>query len=368
MWPPRFPHDVLQLFRRPRHLDTLLDVVDNAAAVDLAAWAALAARRVPDAAMSDRAWHEYMARWPDGVLVNFPFDGAEFWYDTFDEPTGRESRTVAGWTRVPASVRVRDVSRQRGFPLPRSLEERGFERGHLIARASGGGLDVNLFPQAWQVNRGHGVEGREFRRLERLAAASPGALQMTRVLWADETNVPSHIHMVVVAEGREVQQGVFGNAPEPKEFGRRHPDTDRLCAGVAFHRKVQTDFVAGLVGASATPESFVRLHAGRTGRVDLLVVPVGAERMAVVVEVKNTDWDALRAQRVRPNIRAHIRQLQTYLDVAVARIGEPEGWQSVAGVLLYPRRPVDASIAAIVTTSVESEALMIVWHDETSWV
>jgi hypothetical protein len=35
---------------------------------------------------------------------------------------------------------------------------------------------------------------------------------------------------------------------------------------------------------------------------------------AVVVEIKSTAWDALAEHRVRPNLRAHIRQLQGYLD------------------------------------------------------
>lgn len=147
-------------------------------------------------------------RWPNGELLRFPFGGADFWYDTSDDSSGRESRTVAGWTRIPDTVQPRDVKRQRGYPLPPALTARGFERGHVIARASGGGLDVNLFPQAWQINQGRGLEGREFRRLERLAAASPGALQVTRLLWTDDTNIPTYVHVVVAVPGREVVQGV----------------------------------------------------------------------------------------------------------------------------------------------------------------
>jgi hypothetical protein len=341
-------------------------VPDRFADVDLAGWAALASSADADAALAERAWQEYMDRWPDGQLVSFSFDGALFWYDTLDDTTGRESRTVACWTRIPTAVRARDVTRQRGYPLADTLAQRGFERGHLIARASGGGLDVNLFPQAWQVNRGRGVEGRQFRRLERLAAASPGALQMTRLLWTDNSNVSSHVHLIVAIEGRDVEQGVFGNSPEPRPASKSR-EVDRLRAGVAFHRTVQTGFVAGLVGAAAEPESVIRLLDGRYGRVDLLVVPSGDERMAVVVEVKNTDWDALRAERVRPNLRAHLRQLQKYLDVAVAQMEEGGGWQSVVGVLVYPRRPTDPARSEMLANIVDAEALTIVWHDETTW-
>ncbi|MGH3812182.1 MAG: hypothetical protein ACRDUV_06960 [Pseudonocardiaceae bacterium] len=77
-----------------------------------------------------------------------------------------------------------------------------------------------------------------------------------------------------------------------------------------FHRRVQTAFRTGLMGADAAPERVLTLVTGRAGRVDLFVIPRLGERMAVVIEIKNTDWDALDEHRVRPNIRRHIRQLQ----------------------------------------------------------
>lgn len=109
----------------------------------------------------------------------------------------------------------------------------------------------------------------------------------------------------------------------------------RLREGTAFHRRIQTAFVARLVGATADPESPIPLSKTSSGRIDLLIAPVGAERMAVVVEVKNTDWDALLDGRLRPNFRRHVRQLQGYLDTIVGRIGESDGWDSAIGVLLY---------------------------------
>jgi hypothetical protein len=336
--------------------------------VDFATWADEATAPDAEDRIAVRAWQSYMDRWPNGELLRFPFGGADFWYDTFDDPSGRESRTVAGWTRIPETVQPRDVQRQRGYPLSPVLAARGFERGHLIARASGGGLDVNLFPQAWQINRGRGSEGREFRRLERLAAASPGALQVTRLLWTDDSNIPTYVHVIVAVPGREVVQGVFTNEPIPRPpRNTAESQTDRPRAATSFHRTVQTQFVADLVGAVASAERTIRLFNGRTGRVDLLVVTVGSERMAVIVEVKNTDWDKLRLERIRPNLRSHLRLLQNYLDTAASQIGEPDAWDSAAGVLIYPRRPADANLVELITRTVESVALMLVWHDEATW-
>jgi hypothetical protein len=224
-------------------------------------------------------------------------------------------------------------------------------------------LDANLFPQAWQVNRGRSAEGVEFRRLERLAAANPGSLVMTRLVYTDDRVVPALVHLLVAVPGRPPEQGMFGNVPAPRPAPGA---TARLRAGSAFHRTVQTAFVAGLTGAAASPERVVRLADGKTGRVDLLVLPVEPARTAVVVEVKNTDWDALAPHRVRPNLRAHIRQLQGYLDPLVDEM-EHGAWDAVAGVLLYPRKPIDASRAEVVETVADALALMVVWHDQTDW-
>jgi hypothetical protein len=165
---------------------------------------------------------------------------------------------------------------------------------------------------------------------------------------------------------------------------RRRPDTGPLRRGRWFHEQVQTAFLADLVGAEATPEYTMTLLMSRRGRVDLLILPQGDERMAVVVEIKSTDWDALAEHRVRPNLLAHIRQLQRYLDPFIDNLGRglPEGdpffdtttpgsaigtWDSVSGVLLYPKRPTGPVRVQLINTVLEKQALMVVWFDEVDW-
>jgi hypothetical protein len=127
------------------------------------------------------------------------------------------------------------------------------------------------------------------------------------------------------------------------------------------------------------------LAATRRGRVDLAVFPEGPERMAVVVEIKGTDWDAMRPERVRPNLRRHLRQLERYTDQFVARIrpgapsvedvGVPPSLvppstvtvDSVSPVLIYPRRPRAPQRAQLVERLVEEAAVQLVWYDETDW-
>jgi len=199
-------------------------------------WAFDATGYQPKALLSRRAADAYMRAFSDADLSQLSADGVEFWFDSVGiDGVGREARTVAAWGRVPEQVAARDATRQRGYPMSRRWADAGYERGHLVARAAGGGLDVNLFAQAWQVNQGRSAEGKEFRRLERLAAANTGALVMTRLIYTDDTAVPTFVHLLVAVVGQSVQQGLFTNTPE-----QRPPvHLDRLRAGTAFHQTVQ---------------------------------------------------------------------------------------------------------------------------------
>jgi len=174
---------------------------------------------------------------------------------------------VAAWRRARAAAAARNRSRQAGFPLPAALAATGYERGHLIAHASGGGLDANVFAQARRVNQGWSPDGRRYRKLERLAAATPGCLVFHRLIYGDGTDVPDLNELTVIVDG-DVHSGLFDNRPSawtsptvPMRRGRR------------FHKLVQTAFLVGLAGASAHPEHQVRLTRSSRGRVDLHVVP-----------------------------------------------------------------------------------------------
>ena len=99
----------------------------------------------------------------------------------------------------------------------------------------------------------------------------------------------------------------------------------------------------------------------------------------MVIEIKSTDWDALAEHRVRPNLRAHIRQLQGYLDRYVAGMdatvadgddpaaGSGVAWDSVSGIMLYPRRPTDPARLQLIDDLTGREAIMVAWYDEADW-
>ena len=64
------------------------------------------------------------------------------------------------------------------------------------------------------------------------------------------------------------------------------------------------------------------------------------EKLLVIIEIKGTDWNKIRGDRIARNVRAHLRQLQGYLDTAIDDL-ESGQWDSVVGALLYGHRPND---------------------------
>ena len=112
----------------------------------------------------------------------------------------------------------------------------------------------------------------------------------------------------------------------------------RLTAGQAFHRAVQSTFLAGLAGASGFRERQWRLIRGGRGRVDLaLRWTAMSRRLSPTRSREPTGMRSLRTALMW-NLRRHLRQLQAYLDTAIEDM-EAGRWESVAGALLYPGRP-----------------------------
>jgi hypothetical protein len=119
-------------------------------------------------------------------------------------------------------------------------------------------------------------------------------------------------------------------------------------------------------GATGFRERGSRLAAGGRGRVDLAVVTDDTEKMLIIIEIKGTDWDKIRAGRVKRNVQRHIRQLLAYLDTAIGEL-EAGQWEGVAGALLYPSRPASTEALACVQAAADEQAIMSTWYDETDW-
>lgn len=118
-----------------------------------------------------------------------------------------ERVVVAHGLSQPPS-QVRDATRMRGFPdAGRSFAARlgaaapAADKGHFLAHASGGELDINLFPQRRDLNRGWSAPGKRFRRMERWVAERAGTFHFHRPLYADESWVPAWLEYGVLREG-----------------------------------------------------------------------------------------------------------------------------------------------------------------------
>jgi hypothetical protein len=105
----------------------------------------------PLAAVAQR----YERQSPACSLVQFTQSTATYLFDLASAAgTAREDRTVAAWTATPAAVSKRDVSYQRGFPLPPDPGDALVDRRHLIPHLSGGEFGPNIFRQHRALNRG----------------------------------------------------------------------------------------------------------------------------------------------------------------------------------------------------------------------
>jgi hypothetical protein len=134
----------------------------------------------------------YERQFPNCSLVNFVQSGATYLFDLASAVgAGQEDRTVAAWTVTPATIGKRDVSYQRGFPLPPDPDGTLVDRGHLIPHLSGGEFGPNIFRQQRALNRGWSHQGKRFRALEREAAATPDTFYFGHLIYDDDTAYPT---------------------------------------------------------------------------------------------------------------------------------------------------------------------------------
>ena len=146
------------------------------------------------AALFDAVAERYERQFPDCSLLQFAQSGATYLFDLASAVGAeQEDRTLAAWTITPATVGNRDVSYQRGFPLPPDPDGTPVDRGHLIPHLSGGEFGPNIFRQRRDLNRGWSSEGKRFRALEREAAATPGTFYFGHLLYEDGTAYPTEI-------------------------------------------------------------------------------------------------------------------------------------------------------------------------------
>jgi hypothetical protein len=119
----------------------------------------------------------------------------------------REDRTVVAYGISQSAHGKRDASRLRGWP---GSDARG-DRGHLMAHAAGGGLDINVFHQDAYLNRGWSPQGKRYRDMERYCAEHAGTFFFSRLIYADTTARPREIEFGILKSGGTLWVDVFDN-------------------------------------------------------------------------------------------------------------------------------------------------------------
>ena len=164
-----------------------------------------------DDAVSD--WcDEYQSVVSDAMILEFNLELGAYLFDQSLE------RVVLAYAISQPALHVRNKGRIRGFPdvnksVRAVLHDKAFpaDRGHFLGHASGGQLDVNLFPQSRALNRGWSEEGKQFRRMESFVASNNGTFFYHRPIYIDETWVPSTLEFGVLVENRDWWSAKFDN-------------------------------------------------------------------------------------------------------------------------------------------------------------
>lgn len=95
---------------------------------------------------------------------------------------------------------------------------------------------------------------------------------------------------------------------------------------------------------------------GKRGRIDIQLVD-SQEGHTIVVEIKATDWDAMKPYRVRPNVMRHARQLWRYIEATLQD-------QSALPAIIYPQSPRTVGRREEVETLLNEQLIQVVWRDD----
>ncbi|MDH3762289.1 MAG: DNA/RNA non-specific endonuclease [Gammaproteobacteria bacterium] len=152
---------------------------------------------------TDRWCEDYYEEYAEVNLSEINLDLAVFVFDHSLE------RVILAYALSVEQLMKRDSSRMRGFPdvnvsVCKTLGDEAFtaDRGHFLGHASGGKLDINLFPQRRELNRGWSVEGKQFRKMERYVAEHTGTFFYHRPIYCDQTWIPHSLEYGILRDNK----------------------------------------------------------------------------------------------------------------------------------------------------------------------
>lgn len=146
-----------------------------------------------------------------GEILRFTTGGYTFLFSQNEDNIDNRVVGVYGFSRQEKTKR--DTSRMRSFigGFKKTEEYKQFDKGHFIAHLSGGTLDVNLYPQLTELNRGWSRQGKLFRNMERFYSDNPGTFIFTRPIYSDGSWVPQFIELGYITKEFELSAERFEN-------------------------------------------------------------------------------------------------------------------------------------------------------------
>lgn len=156
-------------------------------------------------------------------LVRIRHNSFEYIYDNYSylEATGSipysliEDRLVAVLGLSAPQAVPRDDYRLRGWVGPTEKTYGGLcDKGHFIAHSLGGAVDrleLNVFVQRRDLNRGWSAEGKRYRAMEKYCLTHPGTFCFGRPLYQDQTSRPAFLEFGLLKETAEFWVETFDN-------------------------------------------------------------------------------------------------------------------------------------------------------------
>jgi hypothetical protein len=94
---------------------------------------------------------------------------------------------------------------------PQEVDSSRRDKGHFIAHAIGGGLDMNMFSQARGLNRGISEQGKVYRLMERYCYDNAGTFCFSRPVYDDATSIPRWVEFGLLRDDSSLWVEVFEN-------------------------------------------------------------------------------------------------------------------------------------------------------------
>jgi hypothetical protein len=108
-----------------------------------------------------------------------------------------ETRVISFFGISNNDVDVKNRRRMRDYwntaSMMRELYGDHYDKGHFMAHGFGGPIDVNLFPQRRDINRGWSAEGKRYCAMERYVRNNPGTFVFSRPIYNDLTVCPAQL-------------------------------------------------------------------------------------------------------------------------------------------------------------------------------